>query len=330
MEAVGNLGDAHRGGLQQEGGLHQEHLIDVVDDGAAGDLTDDAGEIDGGDVELGGVERDVVVLHKVAGQQTDEADEDFLDALGRLAVHDGVLLGVLQVEQEDGVEHAQHLALVDVVGVQVADNLAHLLEQVPGGVRGQRLLRLVQLHDGHVGQMHEVVDGRRFDSNVFIGHQAVAVDVARGGDDVDGEAWRIDVQVVGVERQFAAVVANRHPPPVHQHEGEAGHESALQVAAQYFRRVGLHAVHPVVPALLRQSVAHKYRQVFIQRVHLGNLQFNGLTISWSLSVANPLLFAPTPTAQAPPYIRLCEADLGRHSLQADVLRPRRRESVSRS
>ena len=51
MEAVGYLGDAHRGGLQQERGLHQEHLIDVVDDGAARDLTDDAGEIDGGDVE---------------------------------------------------------------------------------------------------------------------------------------------------------------------------------------------------------------------------------------------------------------------------------------
>ena len=42
MEVVGNLGDAQWGGLQQEGGLHEEHLIDVVDDGAAGDLTDHA------------------------------------------------------------------------------------------------------------------------------------------------------------------------------------------------------------------------------------------------------------------------------------------------
>ena len=130
VEAVGYLGDAHWGGLQQEGGLHQEHLIDVVNDGAVGDLTDDAGEIDGGDVQLGGVERDVVVLHKMAGQQADEADEEFLDALGRLAVHDGALLGVLQVEQEDGVEHPQDLALVDVVGVQIADDLAQLREQM--------------------------------------------------------------------------------------------------------------------------------------------------------------------------------------------------------
>ena len=96
----------------------------------------------------------------MAGQQADEADEDFLDALGRLAMPDGALLGVLQVEQEDGIEHPQDLALVDVVGVQVADDFAHLREQVPGGIRSERLLRLVQLHDGHVGQVHEVVDGR--------------------------------------------------------------------------------------------------------------------------------------------------------------------------
>ena len=57
------------------------------------------------------IERDVVVLGKVLGQQTDEADEDFLHALGCLAVYDGTLLGVLQVEQEDGIEHPQHLAL---------------------------------------------------------------------------------------------------------------------------------------------------------------------------------------------------------------------------
>ena len=42
MEVVGYLGDAQLGGLQQEGGLHQQHLIDIVDDGAASDPTDHA------------------------------------------------------------------------------------------------------------------------------------------------------------------------------------------------------------------------------------------------------------------------------------------------
>ena len=68
-------------------------------------------------MELVGIERDIVMFYKVVGQQTDEADEDFLDALGCLTVYDGTLLGVLQVEQEDGIEHAQHLAFINMVGL---------------------------------------------------------------------------------------------------------------------------------------------------------------------------------------------------------------------
>jgi len=30
VEAVGNLGDAQLRGLQQEGGFHEEHLVDVI------------------------------------------------------------------------------------------------------------------------------------------------------------------------------------------------------------------------------------------------------------------------------------------------------------
>ena len=95
MEVVGYLGDAQLGGLQQERCFHEEHLVDIVDNGAASDLTDHAGEIDGRDMELVSVEGDVVVLGKVARQKTDEADEDFLHTLGRLALYDGTLLGIL-------------------------------------------------------------------------------------------------------------------------------------------------------------------------------------------------------------------------------------------
>jgi len=35
MELVGDLGDAQRGLAQEEGGLHQQHLVDIVNDGAA-------------------------------------------------------------------------------------------------------------------------------------------------------------------------------------------------------------------------------------------------------------------------------------------------------
>ena len=33
VQAIGYIHDGERGLLQQEGGLHQEHLVDVVDDG---------------------------------------------------------------------------------------------------------------------------------------------------------------------------------------------------------------------------------------------------------------------------------------------------------
>ena len=65
MEAVGYLRDAQLRGAQQEGGFHEELLIDVIHDSAPRDLADNAGEIDGGDMEHGGVEGNVVVFGKV-------------------------------------------------------------------------------------------------------------------------------------------------------------------------------------------------------------------------------------------------------------------------
>lgn len=131
---VGYLGNAQLGGLQQEGGFHQQHLVNIVDYCAASDLTDHSGKIDCRDVELVGIERDVVALQEVSGQQTGEADEDLLHTLGCLALHDGTLLGILQVEQEDGIEHAQNLAFIDMVGMEIADDFTHLHEQMLCGI----------------------------------------------------------------------------------------------------------------------------------------------------------------------------------------------------
>ena len=134
MEAVGYLGDAQLRGAQQKRGFHEEHLVDVVDNSAPRDLTDDPREVNGADMKRGSVERDVVVLGEMVRQQTDEADEDFLDALGCLAVYDGTILGILQVKQEDGIEHAQHFTFIDMVGMKIADDFAHLHEQMLCGI----------------------------------------------------------------------------------------------------------------------------------------------------------------------------------------------------
>ena len=95
MEAVGYLGDAQFGSSQQEGGFHKKHLIDVINYCATCYLTYDTREINGRNVELGGVERDVVVFGKVVWQKTDETDKDLLNSLWRLAMYDGTALGIL-------------------------------------------------------------------------------------------------------------------------------------------------------------------------------------------------------------------------------------------
>ena len=122
--------------------------------------------------------------------------------------------------------------------------------------------------------MYEVVDGWCLDSDMLIGHQTVAMEIVRGGDDSDMKAWRIDVQVVGMQRQFSPVVMNRHPPFVNYHKGEAGHKSMLQVGTKDFRRICLKAVHPLIPAFFGQVVANKYWQIFIQCIHIGGKDTN--------------------------------------------------------
>ena len=134
MEVVGYLGDTQLGGLQQERCFHEEHLVDIVDNGAPRDLANYAGEIDGRYMEPVGIKGYVVVFCKVTGQQTDEADEDFLNTLGCLAMYDGTVLSVLQVEQEDGIEHAQHLTFIYMIGMEIADDFAHFHDQMLCGI----------------------------------------------------------------------------------------------------------------------------------------------------------------------------------------------------
>ena len=113
----------------------------------------------------------------------------------------------------------------------------------------------MQLNDGQIGQMNEVAHGWSLNGDMLIGHQAKAVEIVGSGDDIDGEAWRIGVQIVGMQRQIATIVVNRHPPFVNQRKGETGNESPLQVDTKDFRTVCFQAVHPAVPAFFRQVVA---------------------------------------------------------------------------
>ena len=105
---LGYLCDAERGLAQKECGLHKKQLVDVVHHRTtARHLTDDTREVGGGDTQFGGVKTDVVVLDEMLGQQTEEAEEDFLDALGEAVLADTVLLDVGKVSEEEVLEHPQ-------------------------------------------------------------------------------------------------------------------------------------------------------------------------------------------------------------------------------
>ena len=136
MQTVSYLVDAEPGGAQEEGCLHEEHLIDIVDDGAPGDLAHYAGKIDIGYVELRCIEAYRVFFGKVLRQESHEAYEDFLYALGHVTLLYCVVLHILYLKQEDSIEHLEYLSLIDMVGVQVVYYLAHLLRQPVGCIMG--------------------------------------------------------------------------------------------------------------------------------------------------------------------------------------------------
>ena len=60
----------------------------------------------GGDVQMVGIEADVVMLDEVARKQVDETNEELGGAFARLGVADGEYHDVAQVEHEERVECA--------------------------------------------------------------------------------------------------------------------------------------------------------------------------------------------------------------------------------
>jgi len=146
-------------------------MVDIVHNRAAGDLADDAGEIDRTDAEPGGVERDVVVLDKIVWKQADKSDEDLFDTLRNLTVLDRPVLNILEVKQEDCVKQSQYLGLVDVVGILVMCYFTHFPGKMLGSISRQCLLGLTQLNDMKGCYMHKVMKDCCINGCMLVCHQ---------------------------------------------------------------------------------------------------------------------------------------------------------------
>ena len=207
MEAFRDLGDAQRGLAQKECGFHQQHLVDVVDDGAtARHLTDNAREICGGDTQLGSIEAYVMMLNKVAGQQVKESEEDFLDTLGKAVLSDTVLLDGGEVGEEKVIEHAQAVVGQRESHLLIVNHHLHQFAQTAKIVVFQRQYRRCEFDYREVGRTDGIAHRGQAECEVFVGQQADAAVVARRREDGYLEAGRIGIEVALTKRQFAIII----------------------------------------------------------------------------------------------------------------------------
>ena len=207
MELVGDLGDAHRGLTQQEGGLHEKHLVDVVNDGATTrHLTDNTREVGGGDAEFGGIEADVVMLGEMFRQQAEESEEDFLDALGEAVLADAVLLDGGEVGEEEAIEHAQAVVGKRKTHLLVVNHHLHQFAQAAKIVGFKRKHGRSEFYHRKVGRADGVAYGGQREREVLVAKQADAAVVAGTGEDSDLESRRIGIEVALTKRQFAIII----------------------------------------------------------------------------------------------------------------------------
>lgn len=116
MQLGCNLGYALVGSQQQPRGFHQEHLVDIVNHRSSRDFLDDSRQIDGRDVELVGIERNVVVLNKMLRNEANEVNEQFFRPFQMIILVYFLLFpNVHQIEQEHRIEHLQAILLEQMV-----------------------------------------------------------------------------------------------------------------------------------------------------------------------------------------------------------------------
>ena len=180
-QGVGYFANRHVGMGEEVAGFLVDERGDVLVDGRAAYLLDQAREVGRGDIHLAGVETDLALLTEVAVQVM---EEDFVHLLLVLeVVGDGLfLVGQLLKDEAKHVEHRlNHLYLVDVLmSHDVVNDVEHIAHT------------LVLL-------LREVVDGV-FVHHVGIYENTFRLEVRRQFYLVDDVSRGHDEEAVGVER----------------------------------------------------------------------------------------------------------------------------------
>lgn len=230
-EAVGDVGDGEVGAFQEPRCFHQEHLADIVADGAPRHLPDDAREVGRRDAEFRRIKSEVAVFDEVPGQQAHKGNVDIDRSAAEMRGADGAFLHVAEVEQEEGEEHLRGFGAEAMLRILIINNFAHPASDTFTAVVGDVHNGLSQFRHRQVGRTDNIAHRWHFERLFFVSHKADAAVVVRAAINPHLETRRIDIQIARRERQFPVVVEEREPPLLHQREG-VGRQRVLHLVGE--------------------------------------------------------------------------------------------------
>ena len=134
-----------------------------------------------------------MVLFKMLRQQAEEAEEDFLDALGEAVLTDAVLLDGGEVGEEEVVEHAQAIVGKRKTHLLVVNHHLHQFAQAAKIVGFQRQHGRGKFYHRKVCRADGVAYCGQTEREVLVAQQADAAVVAGGREDGYLEAGRIGI-----------------------------------------------------------------------------------------------------------------------------------------
>ena len=146
------------------------------------------------------------MLLEMLGQQTEESEEDFFDALWETMLADAVLLDGGEVSEEEVIEHAQAIVRKRKTHLLIVNHHLHQFAQAAKIVGFQRHYGRGEFYHREIGRADGIAHHGQAEREVLVAQQADATVVAGGREDGYLEAGRICIEVALVQRKFAIII----------------------------------------------------------------------------------------------------------------------------
>ena len=148
------------------------------------------------------------MLGKVLGQQAEEAEEDFFDALLESVLADAVLLDGRKVGEEEIVEYAQAVVGQGESHLLIVYHHLHQFAQAEKIVGIQREYGRGEFYHREVCRADGIAHGGQTECEVLVAQQTDAAVVAGGREDRNFKPRRIGIEIALVQRQLLVIIQN--------------------------------------------------------------------------------------------------------------------------